>query len=178
MNQLTLALGYLGMTKRDVFKAIIGTVGRRLAIQSFNHAASFESPVAEFKRFLQDPKYRKMLIGVGGKFEPFVLGSGSFTWKDLMKSVVTDHSPALRGLFEEVEDNPSFKVNDETMEALLGEVVGKFLTKDRDGPVDEQEMFMAPEPTAAYARSVLNEVVDRFDASVIFPDIHEHLTRV
>lgn len=172
-------LAYLGLTKRDMYRCILGLVSRRIAIMGYEQASSFETPSSEFKRFISDSDYRKMTLRIGKQVEPFVLTKDSgYNWKTLIADVLSEHSATLRGIVEETEDDPSFVVTDEVVDSFFGEVLSFILTDDRSVPGEAESTSLATqEPTARYLSSVLHEAIDHFGQDMLFPDISSHLTK-
>lgn len=174
------ALAFLGLTKRDAYKAGLGAVIRRLMIDDYTFSGSFSSPSDEVNRFLKDNNYRRQLIGVGAKVEEFLFATHGKSVKELASDFISDHSVTIRSYIEEKEDDPQTSVDDDFVDDFVGEIIGKLMTGQRyalGDPQDTEESLTATDPITSLVDEVLAYCRKQLSTEDMFPDIHGYLSR-
>jgi hypothetical protein len=172
-------LAMLGMTERDVYKAGLGALVRRIAITRYG-----VSPIPlsdELHKVMKDRRYRKTLIKVGDIGHKFLNdGIAGYSYKTVFMQILTENSVALRQLIEDAEDaGESLEITDELVDSIGSEVVGFFLTKyDLTDPDETGIASASQSPMISNIREVLTNVVDDVGVDCIFPDVHQHLTKL
>lgn len=179
-------LGALGLTKKSAADALLAMLTRRVAIVRYNEAEQFLPVSDEMSMFLAKSSYRKQMKSLGKHLRGTFMGR-----EDLVKrllGVFEEHSVTAETLLDKFEDDDSgLVVDDETVETAIGEVVG--LLRNYAGPAlgVELEGAFAPDAEARTAfepgssSKVLGEalkaILDGETDEVLYPDIHQGLSR-